>query len=119
MMSGNSTFLSVTELIVRQAVSRDVAVMFLVETMGSHSAGSVYEAVCSHYSVPVLSYRKAVRREVKYAEKLQKHDPNLHYKNTMFSIFWTKYHAMPHPGWYVCVCTCVCVHVCMCVCMIY
>ena len=118
-MSGNSSILSATELIVRQAVSRDTAVMFLDETMGENLAGSVYDAVCSLYSVSVLSYRKAVRREVFYAEKLQKHDPNLHYKNTMFSIFWTKYHAMPHPGWYVCVCICVCVHVCMCVCMIY
>ena len=99
-MSGNSTFLSVTEQIVRQAVNLNVAVMYLVETIGSHNAGRVYDTVCPLYDVPVVSYRKSIRSVVKAAEKLKTHDPTVHYRDTLFSIFWTKYHAVPHPGWY-------------------
>lgn len=98
-MSGNSTFLSVTEQIIRQAVTRNIAIMYLVETIGSNNAGRVYDAVCPLYSIPIVSYRKAIRSTVKAVEKLTIHDPRVHYKGTKYSIFWMKYHAVPHPGW--------------------
>jgi len=98
-MSGNSTFLSVTEQIIRQAVARNTAVMYLVETIGTNNAGRIYDTICPLYSVPVVSYRKAVRSTVKAAEKLPTNDPMVHFKDTKYSIFWMKYHAVPHPGW--------------------
>lgn len=98
-MSGNTTFVSVTEQIVRRAVSKQVAVMYLVETLTSPLAERTYHKACSLYNVPVVNYRKAVKGDVKDAEKLKINDPNVHYMKGRFSIFWPKYHSAPHPNW--------------------
>ena len=98
-MSGNSTFISVTEQIVRRAVSRHTAVLYLVETLASNLAETTYQKACGLYSVPIVSYRKAIRQDVKRAEKLKATDPDVHYMQGKFSIFWPKYHNAPHPNW--------------------
>ena len=98
-MSGNATFISVTEQIVRRAVANNAAVLYLVETLASCQAGQVYEKVAGHYSVSVLSYRRAVRQQVKAAEKLKENDPAVHFMKSRFSIYWPKYHTAPHPNW--------------------
>ena len=98
-MSGNSTFLSVTEQIVRGAVAKNTSVLYLVETLASCQAGNVYQRVASEYGVTVVSYRQAVRSIVKAAEKLKINDPNVHFMQSKFSIFWPKFHSQPHPNW--------------------
>jgi hypothetical protein len=98
-MSGNATFISVTEQIVRSAVANNAAVLYLVETLTSNLAETTYQKACQLYSVPVLSYRRAVRQQVKAAEKLKENDPAVHFMKSRFSIYWPKYHTAPHPNW--------------------
>jgi hypothetical protein len=100
-MAGNKTFLSVTEQILRRAAESNTAVLYLVETLTSNLAEVTYAAPCQLYDVPVVSYRKAIRKAVKEAERLPQNDPNVHFSKTRFSIFWPKYHTAPHPNWYV------------------
>jgi hypothetical protein len=98
-MTGNETFVSVTEQIIRRAVQNNATVIYLVETLASNLAEKAYEHPCRLYSVPVVSYRRAVRKAVKEAEKLDVHDPSVHYMQSKFSIFWPKRHTAPHPNW--------------------
>lgn len=53
-MSGNSTFLSVTEQIVRQAISHGAMLLYLVETLASCQAGKIYEKVAVKVSEVVF-----------------------------------------------------------------
>lgn len=98
-MSGNSTFISVTEQIVRRAVASDTAVLYLVETLVSPLAETTYQQACQLYNVPIVSYRKAIRQQVKNAQKLKENDPSVHFMKSKFSIFWPKHHTAPHPNW--------------------
>jgi hypothetical protein len=98
-MSGNSTFLSVTEQIIRKAVTNNTAVIYLVETLVSPLALNVYNEICKLYSVPIISYRNAILRKVKEAQELKVNNPSVHYMKSKFSIFWPKYYTAPHPNW--------------------
>jgi hypothetical protein len=98
-MSGNKTFISVTEQIVRRAVSSNTAVLYLVETLASSLAQNTYRKVLPHYSVPMVSYRRAIQPHVKMAMTLKENDPNVHFMKSRFSIFWPKYFTAPHPNW--------------------
>ena len=99
-MAGNTTYISVTEQIVRRAVSDHTPVVYMVETLTSSLSENTYKKVCEIYNVPIVSYRKAIRKEVKNAEALKENDPTVHYMKSRFSIFWPKYHNAPHPNWY-------------------
>ena len=116
-MAGNKTFLSVTEQIVRRAVLTNTSVFYLVETLTSNLAEKVYAPPCHLYNIPVVSYRRAVRKAVKHAESLKVNDPTVHFMKSKFSIFWPKYHTAPHPNWYECHVMLCAAMLCICVCL--
>ena len=95
----NTTILAATEHIILLAREHNVAVLYLSVFMGKLSAcDDMYNSVCSHYGVPLLSYRTLVRDRVKYAFSLPTHDPSVHINRTRSPVlFNVRYIEDLHP----------------------